>query len=274
MPINIAILGHTGMLGSAVRRWYSQKEHYYNLILPKGRFYNDESTHQDFLNQLYSADFVINCAGAIPQSCSNPSRDYFDINFKLPDLLLSNNFKIIHACTDCVFSGIPIDHSPYTLLSTYDACDDYGISKSRIYQLSSFFRNESNIRVIRASIIGPDKENKSLYSWLLSSLGSPSSIHGYVNHFWNGITTLQWAIHSENIIQNFNTTSTYTVPVSDRISKFQLLQHILSSFGYDPSIVVPVEHPISKDKSLLPTEPILYNPIDQQLKDLKNFLSL
>ena len=273
MSINIAILGHSGMLGSAVRSWFSRKDYYYNLILPTVRFTADNSSQDALLEQIHSADYVINCAGAIPQSFTNPAKNFFDINFQLPDFLFSN-FKTIHACTDCVYSGMPLNHPPYTLSSAYDASDDYGISKSRIYQLPSFLRNQSNIRIIRASIIGPDKYNKSLYSWLLSCLGSSSPINGYVNHFWNGITTLQWAIYSEHLIQNFSSTPTFTVPVSDRISKFQLLQYILSSFGYDPSIIVPVEHPITKDKSLLPTEPILYNPIDLQLKDLKDFFSL
>ena len=271
MSINIAILGHSGMLGSAVRSWFSRKDYYYNLILPTVRFTADNSSQDALLEQIRSADYVINCAGAILSHLLTQLRTFLILifNYQTFSLLILKQSMLART----VFTGTPLNHPPYTLSSAYDACDDYGISKSRIYQLPSF-RNQSNIRIIRASIIGPDKYNKSLYSWLLSCLGSSSPINGYVNHFWNGITTLQWAIYSEYLIQNFSSTPTFTVPVSDRISKFQLLQFILSSFGYDPSIIVPVEHPITKDKSLLPTEPILYNPIDLQLKDLKDFFSL
>ena len=269
MRLNIAILGHTGMLGTAVRSWFSRKTDAYNLICPTVRYSLDNP--RSFLHEIGSADFVINCAGAIPQSVSNTSKDYYDINFKLPDLLLSHDFKIIHACTDCVFSGTPISSAPYSITSEYDASDPYGLSKSRIYKLSSFASHQSNIRIIRSSIIGPDKQNKSLYSWLISSLSSTSSVNGFTNHFWNGITTLQWAIYAENIINNFYSTSLFTVPVSDRISKYQLLCSILTSLGHNKNFVKPVEHPISKDKSLTPTEPLLYRPLELQLNDLADF---
>ena len=38
------------------------------------------------------------------------------------ELLLENNFKVIHPCTDCVYKGSP-DLAPYGLESDYD-CDD------------------------------------------------------------------------------------------------------------------------------------------------------
>ena len=81
MSINIAILGHSGMLGSAVRSWFSRKDYYYNLILPTARFTADNSSQDALLEQIRSADYVINCAGAIPQSFTNPAKDFLILIF-------------------------------------------------------------------------------------------------------------------------------------------------------------------------------------------------
>ena len=75
MSINIAILGHSGMLGSAVRSWFSRKDCYYNLILPTVRFTADNSSRDALLEQIRSA-VMLNCAGAIPQSFTNPAKDF------------------------------------------------------------------------------------------------------------------------------------------------------------------------------------------------------
>ena len=87
--------------------------------------------------------------------------------------------------------------------------------------------NTNLIRVIRASIIGPDKSNKSLYSWALSRIKSSNLIFGYVNHFWNGITALKWAEIALKIIYNFDSFPPISVYGTNTISKYELIKNIL-----------------------------------------------
>jgi dTDP-4-dehydrorhamnose reductase len=61
-----------------------------------------------------------------------------------------------------------------------------------------------NHYIIRCSILGIELGTTySLLSWFLAQ---KESVNGYVNHYWNGITTLQWAkVCNEIIHKNTNT---------------------------------------------------------------------
>ena len=55
--------------------------------------------------------------------------------------------------------------------------------------------------LIRSSIIGPEEGNGySLMNWFLKN--NDSSVSGYKNHLWNGITTLNFSKVVEGIIMN------------------------------------------------------------------------
>jgi len=241
--MNIAIIGSSGMLGKVVFNYFRIFAKDIQLIIPEK--YNFDNKYE-FLNSLENADFVINCSGSIPQKMPYSSSimkkiNYFKINYLLPELLLKNNFKVIHPCTDCVYKGNP-NLAPYGLDSNYDCEDLYGKSKACLYSRKTYNFNIDLIRVIRASIIASDKSNKSLYSWTLSRIKSSDIIFGYVNHFWNGITALKWAEIALKIINDFDSFPPISVYGTNTISKYQLIKNIL------------IVNNISPEKYLKPTK--------------------
>ncbi len=243
--MKIAIIGSSGMLGKVVFNYFRMFAKDIQLIIPKK--YNLDNKNE-FINSLENADFVINCSGSIPQKTPYSKSiitkiNYFKINYLLPELLLENNFKVIHPCTDCVYKGNP-SLAPYGIDSNYDCDDLYGKSKACLYSRNTYHVNIDLIRVIRASIIASDKSNKSLYSWTLSRIKSSHLIYGYVNHFWNGITALKWAEIALKIINNFDSSPPISVYGTNIISKYELIKNIL------------IVNNISPEKYLKPTKAI------------------
>jgi dTDP-4-dehydrorhamnose reductase len=100
--------------------------------------------------------------------------------------------RILQIATDCVYSGAK---GRYVETDTHDALDVYGKTKSLGECYSSNFTN------LRCSIIGPEpKDFKFLLEWF--RLQSPGSrVNGFVNHKWNGITTLHFARICAGIIE-------------------------------------------------------------------------
>ncbi len=226
--MKIAIIGSSGMLGKVVFNYFLMFANDIHLILPIK--YNLENSNE-FINSLENADFVINCAGSIPQKMPNYTSlkskiDYFKINYLLPELLLENKFKVIHPCTDCVYKGNP-SLAPYGLDDFYDCDSLYGKSKACLYDRNTYQINIDLIRVIRSSIVASDHSSKSLYSWTLSRIKSSNLIYGYVNHFWNGITALKWAEIALEIIYNFDSSPPISLYGTNTISKYELIRNIL-----------------------------------------------
>jgi len=241
--MKVAIIGSSGMLGKVVFNYFNMFAKDIQLIIPKR--YNLDMKNE-FISSLENADFVINCAGSIPQRLPDSKSiitkiNYFKINYLLPELLLQNNFKVIHPCTDCVYKGTP-NLAPYGLDSSYDCDDLYGKSKAFLYSRNTYNINIDQIRVIRASIIASDKLNKSLYSWTLSRIKSSNLIFGYINHFWNGITALKWAEIAFKIIKDFDSFPPILGYGTNTISKYELIRNI------------PIVNNLSPDKYLTPTK--------------------
>ena len=74
--MKIAIIGSTGMLGSALLKFFKLYKKEINLIIPKKFELNNKF---EFINSLENPDYVINCSGAIPQRMPNIK----DLNDKL-----------------------------------------------------------------------------------------------------------------------------------------------------------------------------------------------
>jgi dTDP-4-dehydrorhamnose reductase len=213
---SILVLGATGMLGHQVYRYLRSKPEYevigtcrepnprvqkkmYGQTFP---VFDVLLGHEDQLRNLFIEygpfDYIINCIGAIKPSIneSNPASvaDAIRLNAHFPHELVAHTFyfggKIIHPSTDCVFSGNT--KAPYLETDTPDAADIYGRSKA--------MGESSEAMNIRTSIIGPEiHSKKSLLEWYLEQ---QRCVNGYINHNWNGITTLQWAKTTHDIIQS------------------------------------------------------------------------
>ena len=176
-------------------------------------------------------DWVINCIGVIKSRINSPAdkATAVAVNSAFPHQLDQASekfgFRVIQIATDCVYSGAD---GQYTENSPHSPTDIYGMSKSLGEVDSPRFLN------LRCSIIGPERKgHSSLLEWVRSRPGG-ASIPGYVNHVWNGITTLAFAKVVLGIIRNnlFQGGTFHLVP-RDVVTKDQLVRLIASRLGRD-----------------------------------------
>jgi dTDP-4-dehydrorhamnose reductase len=237
----VAILGSTGMLGSTLTQFMENDSHDIIEFNRTGKSVtgNNKAVEIDVLNQydllkLFAGleiDFLINAIGMIKQVIDERNKQDIlaaqKINSEfLQDLnlySLASGTRIIQIGTDCVYSGIV---GPYSEDSLFDPTDVYGKTKTVGEQAST----ESMI--IRCSIIGRELiGTKSLLEWVLSQpVGA--RINGFANHFWNGVTALQFSEIVSGVIKSdgFKKGVIHLVP-SDVVSKYQLVKLIADSFG-------------------------------------------
>ena len=181
----------------------------------------------------HNFDFIINAIGLIKQLIreGDPESESAarDINIQFPKWLnqfsLDYNVPIIQIGTDCVFSGY---RGGYSEADEFDPSDLYGETKAVGESFSQDFMT------LRTSIVGREPStNNSLMNWVL---GQPAKneIHGYTNHFWNGVTTLAFSKVAEGIIRNGAfTKGTYHLIPSDFLNKAELVMLIAKCFHRD-----------------------------------------
>lgn len=206
MKKTVIIFGATGMLGSAVYNVFKNK---YNLVLAirdphkiqlLEKKYGGVKNHKvvkfdaikPIFKNLQKADFAINGIGlVIAPSKENPNLAML-INGKFPHQLAKiYGPKLIHITTDCVFDGLK--GYPYDENSPKTPVDTYSLSKS--------LGEPTNCLTLRTSIIGRELETYSgLLEWFLHQ--KEPVVTGFANHFWNGITTVQFAKICDQIFSN------------------------------------------------------------------------
>ena len=237
----IGILGSTGMLGSTITCVLEDKPFLITEFNKQGLSVtgNNEShtfdalidSNLELLYKNYRFDYVINCIGMIKQiindqdSRSRSLAIAINSHFpkKLNDCFERSHTPILTIGTDCVYSG---QSGNYSEVHKFDAKDIYG--KSKI----SGEQGCNNTLILRSSIVGRDKrKNDSLLEWVLSQPKN-GVIKGYVNHLWNGLTTLHFAKIISGIIENsrFEPTTLHLVP-KNSVSKFDLIKIIVNEFG-------------------------------------------
>lgn len=270
----IIILGSTGMLGNYVYQYLKQ---FYSSDDIKCMNRSDidilEINYQkleDYFNlngMLDKNNVIINCIGLIHQTNCTDHMKYLKINTIFPQWLAIISLKfglhVIHPSSDCIFDGC--SNECYSEDDMYNATDIYGISKSM---------GENNVlTIIRTSFIGEEKYNKkSLLEWVKSNRGK--EINGYVNHYWNGITCLEFAkIVYEIIDKNLYWNGIRHFYSNKIISKYDLLEMINEI--YQLNIKINKYHCektinrslISKHNIQIKFEPDLY----KQIVGMKNF---
>jgi len=235
--MNILILGHNGMLGHMLVKYFTDNGH--SVFTTDSRYPSDE--FKSYV-KAFHGDFIVNAIGSIPQKTSN-----FDTNSSLPIWLDQNaNVKIIHPGTDCEMDA-----------------DEYGLSKkaARDYIVSLGKRT----KIIRSSIIGPElRDKKSLLEWFLNT--NNESCDGYTEAMWNGITTYEWATQCKMLMYHWDSYDIETVVSGNCVSKYTLLQYISQIFDKRINII-PVDKGINK---CLVSDIKTYD-IDIQLKQLKQY---
>jgi len=245
----IIILGSGGMLGHMISNELSKYDFKIfrvtrslkqssDIILDVSRF----SELEELIGKI-KPTHVINCVGVLIHDSDKHPKRAKEINTRLPLFLESisdkYSFILIHASTDCVFSG---SAGPYSEYSIKDSKDNYGVSKS----MGEVF--SERCLTIRTSIIGPDLNplGQGLFNWFLQQKGE--SVKGYTNVIWGGVTTLEFARFIIRIINN---------PISGvihltnglPISKFDLLSLIKEYWNKNIEIIPDAT--VISDRSLV-----------------------
>jgi dTDP-4-dehydrorhamnose reductase len=259
--MKVFVLGHRGMLGHVVARYLAERE--CKVVTTDARY---AGLPRDPLIEAVresECEWIINAAGRIKQKSDSPM-ELLLTNSLLPLQLKSRmreDQHLIQAGTDCVFSG---ERGGYSVNDERDAADAYGLSKILAEEVSC----DRRCTVIRTSIIGPELEDgHGLMGWFMRQSGT---VNGFLNHRWNGITTLEWARVCWEVMsgEHVSLGPVLQVGVSPSVSKYELLQMIGRTWHHEISIE-PVNAPETIDRSLLPT--LSRSELHQQLAEMKDW---
>lgn len=255
----ILILGASGMLGSALLRYFSNIDGYdvYGTVRDKKykKYFSDnlqkriisgiDVLEADKLQSIISEIkpvIIINCVGIVKQlKAAEDPLITLPINSLLPHKLLNLceliGARLIHFSTDCVFSG---SKGMYVESDTADADDLYGRSK----YLGEVGGN--NAITLRTSIIGHELEgSRSLVDWFLAQ---KNTVQGFKGVIFSGLPTIEIAkILHEFVIPNPDLNGLYHLS-SNPINKFQLLN--LLAAQYEKAIEIIAEDQYKMDRSL------------------------
>jgi dTDP-4-dehydrorhamnose reductase len=273
----ILVLGSTGMLGRMVSEYFSQFPEYelfqtfrsiQNNKLVNNHKFDAMTDSLEILIEKIKPDYLINCIGIIKPEINERNQSsinrainintYFPI--KLSKSAKKHNFKYVQIGTDCVFSGLV---GNYQETSFQDAADVYGKTKivGEIFDSSKY--------LLRSSIVGPEPgQGKSLLNWFLSQ--NHQTVNGFIDHKWNGITTLNFAkivhgmIKSSKFINNLQ-----HITPQDEVSKYDLLLYFNKYFQSNVTIVsVDSNNPVNRTLATINPE------LNQQLWNMAGYRSV
>ena len=248
--IRVLVLGRLGMLGQMVLRVLGSE----SALEVEGTHRSDPSDplHLDasegpaglrkLLERRGRYDYLVNGIGLIKSRIEDGNaesvRQAVVVNALFPHALADAakgcGARVLHISTDCVYAG----RAPaYDEAAPHDALDAYGKTKS--------LGEAAHPRAltIRCSIVGPDPiGRRGLLEWFLAQPdGAP--VPGYVDHRWNGVTTLQFAQLCRRIIleDRFDTLRRES-PIhhfcpNRAVSKCELLQLFAAAFQKRVTVV-------------------------------------
>jgi len=285
----LVVIGSNGMLGNYIKRYFethtqlqvigfSRKDFDVSVdpitkldqILRLRLKIEDSDSDLNQKEQTRLRTLVFNAVGLIPHTLNAKSAElYTKINCQFPlELSLlckSLGFRMIHPTTDCVYDGLK---GKYIETDLHTEQNIYGTSKSQGEPI------DCNCTVIRTSIIGEELYNhRSLIEWVKSNIGG--KIDGYDNHYWNGITCLQYAKIIEQMIkQNIFWSGVRHIFSPSSVSKYELVQMINSTFKLSIKInKYSTNCMIDRTLDSIYKENNLFNipELHQQLTELKMF---
>ncbi len=198
--IRVLVLGGTGLLGHVVLRQLSGDPSLEvegtQRRFPDRPLWLEAEEGAIGLARIFESrgryDYLINCIGLlraqIQEGDPRSVRRAIAVNALFPhqaaELAGAAGARVIHISTDAVFDTSP---EPYLEDHPADCADLYGRSKS----LGEV--NAPNFLSLRCSIIGPDPSGKrGLLEWFLAQPDG-GEVRGFTNHWWHGVTTLQFA---------------------------------------------------------------------------------
>ena len=267
--MKIVVLGAGGMLGYAVTSYLSSRGHDVTAVARKD-FDIATDPFSKLVPLLNRPDAIINCAGVIkPRIAEMPIEHTLQVNAVFPRNLAKHaqreGIPCLHVTTDCVYTG---KKGKYDENDLFDADDVYGMSKNA--------GETTDCMVLRTSIIGEEKgQGRSLLEWARSQAGK--EVKGFLNHHWNGVTTLQLAKLAEQILeQKMYEPAIFHVHSPDTVNKYELVSLINEIYGLNMRIQ-PVDAPTACDRSMTSVKPlsakVSKTPLGKQIQEMKDFFA-
>lgn len=271
----IIILGSSGMLGKYLFKYFNSKGY---SVVGINRDVIDASKMTELRLRailesdlkISSNDVIINCMGTIkPRVDALGDLNAIQVNSVFPRVLANVcenlGIKLIHPTTDCVYTG---SKGSYNENDKYDVSDVYGMSKA--------MGEPNNCTVIRTSIIGEEVgQGRSLVEWVKSSANK--TVNGFTNHYWNGVTCLQFAKICEEIINNNLFWDGIKHIHSNTLNKLELVQTLSSIYNLNIT-VTPMETEFMCDRSMSTIHDTLdyikVPSLEEQIKEMKEFSSI
>jgi dTDP-4-dehydrorhamnose reductase len=198
-------------------------------------------------NHLEPGDYIINCIGMVkslihddqPESCDAAYLLNSTFPSKLAAVAETKGLKIIQMATDCVYSG---HDGNYSESAAHDAIDVYGKSKSRGEIPSTSVMN------LRVSVIG--KGSQGLYHWVASQ-PQGATITGYLDHQWNGITSIEYGRIIAGIVHDdLFTPGVHHIVPTGSVDKNELVQLIAANAGRSDIKIEPANSSKAVDRTL------------------------
>src|ERR1051326_3965083 len=262
----VLITGGSGMLGSMIVDYLSRNREFHVTATVRDASFrtgagaafekvhweelNVERANSDQLRRLADRQqWIINAIG-ITKPLIN-ERSWTDIEravkvnvafpFELARAAELSGARVLQIATDCTYSGT---RGQYSESATHDPLDVYGKTKS----LGEV--RHPRVHHLRCSIIGPEpRDGRFLVSWLLAQPRN-AQVKGYVNHLWNGVTTLQFAqICAAIIRENMMLPQLQHVVPRDAVSKAELLGIIARVYGRNDIEIGSVETDTALDRA-------------------------
>jgi dTDP-4-dehydrorhamnose reductase len=199
---------------------------------------------------LVGFDWVVNAIGFIKQYIHDDNAGEVErairVNSLFPHILARAaeqvGSRVLQIATDCVWAGT---RGSYLETDPHDALDVYGKTKSLGEVTSPVFFN------LRCSAVGLEaRSHVSLLDWF--RLQPPNAtVRGFVNHRWNGITTLAFARLCCGIMRSGPPAqgSQHVLP-ADTIAKGDLLVLMRRCLGRGDVRIDPVAAPEAVDRTL------------------------
>ena len=256
----VLVLGTNGMLGAMVARVLADHDEL-EVIASTRRGDNGSLAFDATLDSVSdlldtaSCQWIVNAIGMLDRDIDrdNPASvaSALEVNAPFPNRLAASagpGRRVVQIATDGVYSG---QHSGYDERAPHDADGVYALTKT-LGEVRA-----PNVMNLRCSIIGPEQSRgRSLLSWALTQPRG-ATITGYDNHWWNGITTLQFARLCSAVIRSgagAMPNLSHVVP-ADSMTKADLLKKIVVAFGREDVTVVSAPAPTPADRRLATLDP-------------------
>jgi len=246
MKTRVLVLGGTGMLGSMVATVLSRESCFeltigvrdlavasrFRARLPGVHWlaFDAEGELGQLLERGGQPEWIVNAIGItkplIREEHPGEVSRAISINAAFPYRLArwaeERGTRVLQIATDCVYAGT---ERGYVETHPHDAHDVYGKTKS-LGEVRS-----PTMHHLRCSIIGPEpKDFKFLVEWFRRQPRN-ARVNGFVNHEWNGITTLQFARICRGIIaQKITLPHLQHVVPSDSATKAELLRMVAETY--------------------------------------------